>query len=66
MDAGTFQVSAACEAEMKGTRMKKRVFDILSKALGEPKEGWAQGAAREGGRGGGWLGVEGSKPASQL
>lgn len=27
---------------MKATRMKKRVFDILSKALAEPKQGWVK------------------------
>lgn len=39
MDPEVFKVSPACEAEMKATRMKKRVFDILSKALAEPKQG---------------------------
>jgi len=39
MDPEVFQVSAACEGEMKATRMKKRVYDILSKALAEPKQG---------------------------
>lgn len=39
MDPETFKVTPACEAEMKATRMKKRVFEILSKALAEKKEG---------------------------
>lgn len=39
MDPEAFKVAPACEAEMKGTRMKRRVFDILSKALAEPKAG---------------------------
>ena len=39
MDAATFELSPADEAELKATRMKKRVFDILSKQLKESKEG---------------------------
>ena len=39
LDPAAFRLSPACEAELKGTRMKKRVFDILAKALAEPKEG---------------------------
>lgn len=39
MDPAAFQLTPACEAEMKGTRMKKRVHDILAKALEESKEG---------------------------
>lgn len=39
MDPEAFKLNPACEAEMKGTRMKKRVYDILSKALAEPREG---------------------------
>ncbi|GAB4816812.1 hypothetical protein N2152v2_003858 [Parachlorella kessleri] len=39
MDAATFALSAADEAELKATRMKKRVFDILFKQLKESKAG---------------------------
>lgn len=31
-----FQLNPACQAEMKATRMKKRVYEILQKALAEP------------------------------
>lgn len=35
-----FQLNPACEAEMKATRMKKRVYEILQKAMaGAPREG---------------------------
>lgn len=38
-----FQLKPACEAEMKATRMKKRVYEILQKAMAEPRrEGWAR------------------------
>lgn len=32
-----FQLKPACEAEMKATRMKKRVYEILQKAMAEPR-----------------------------
>jgi hypothetical protein len=40
MDPNAFQLSPECEAEMKATRMKKRVFELLSKTLAEPRQGW--------------------------
>jgi hypothetical protein len=39
MDPAAFEITPACQAEMKATRMKKRVHEILSKALAEPREG---------------------------
>ena len=45
MDPAAFQLSLACQEEMKATRMKKRVHDILAKALEEKSEGrvkWVQ------------------------
>ena len=39
MDPQAFQLSPACQEELKATRMKKRVHDILSKALAEKREG---------------------------
>jgi hypothetical protein len=39
MDPTAFQLTPACEAEMKGARIKKRVYEILHKALGERREG---------------------------
>ncbi|KAI3438904.1 hypothetical protein D9Q98_001319 [Chlorella vulgaris] len=39
MDPNAFQLSPECEAEMKATRMKKRVFELLSKTLAEPRQG---------------------------
>ena len=39
MDPSVFSpLGAACEAEMKAARMKRRVFDILSKALAEQQQ----------------------------
>lgn len=38
IDAAALQTTVTDEAEMKATRMKRRVFDILSKAALKPKD----------------------------
>lgn len=39
MDPAAFQLTPACEAEMAAARMKKRVFEILSKARAQERQG---------------------------
>lgn len=39
MDPAAFQLSPACQAELKATRMKKRVHELLAKALAAKQEG---------------------------